>query len=196
MSSEIIGITGLSGSGKTTLAKEVCYKNNEESVFISMDDFWKWACQFNCENPDDMEILAINELYEGLTKLKNGESAEFSIYDFKQREKLDREPKEYKPGKIIVIEGVLILWNEDVRSLIDLKVFIDIPEQICLDRRVERELKKYNKVKSDVERRWRGIVLPQWECHLDPLRKHADIITTNQQSTVDDIFQMLNKKRL
>lgn len=198
----IIGITGRSRSGKSKLAKKLAkdlhHRFGETSLHIDMDYFFIWASEFTCENSTKQESLAIKELCNGLSKLKSGSSASFSIFDCRKKNNSDRH-KKYNSEKFIIIEGILVLWDKDIRDLIDLKVFIDTSNEICRERRLRKALGtkqkgsgEYEDVKVRERNRWEEIISPQWDLHLDSTRKYADIITSNLKDSTEEILTRLS----
>ena len=96
--------------------------------------------------------------------------------------------EEYRPEKIIIIEGILVMFDKKIRDLLDLKVFIDTPNKICKDRRYKN--------KGDENGRWNKIISPQWERFLDKTREHADIIVSDPNEDIVDVLAVLSANKM
>lgn len=197
----IIGIAGRSCSGKSTLARELHEALDKNiSIHIDIDKFLVNSADFNCEKPGELEHEAIKELKVGLSQLKEGKQAEFPIYYFDRKSKLDKPPKQCSSEQTILVDGTLIFWDEDIRDLIDVKIFIDVPDAICLERRLKRYLppkqkgiEEYNNKKARILSRWK-IVSKQWDKHLEPTKEYADITIpyhSNVANAVDIVLTYL-----
>jgi len=199
----IIGIAGRSRSGKTRLAKNLLKVLGEDKArHINVDKFWVYSANFNCEKPGELEHEAIKELKVGLSLLKEGKQAEFPIYDFKEYvKKKDKLPIPCSSAQTILVDGTLTFWNGDIRDLVDIKIFIDAPDAICLERKLEDYLpkekgtEKYKNNKRAYEKRWEETVAPQWDKHLEPTKEHADITIpyhTDIVNVVDTVLAYLS----
>ena len=128
----LIGVAGGTGSGKTTVANRIGQALNEEMVIIPQDYYYRdnpgvsleERAKINYDHPDsfDTELLISH-----LKSLIAGETIQTPIYDFKEHRRIERT-NEIKPAPIIILEGILIFINQDLRSLMDFKIFVDDPE--------------------------------------------------------------------
>ncbi len=194
----IIGIAGRSCSGKSILAQELVErlgKNN--SIHIDIDEFSVNLAEFDCNKPGELESQAISELYSGLFKLKRGQTAEFSVYDFNKKSKLNKPPIKKCPAKFIIIEGAIALWSKEVRDLLDIKVFVDVPDEICLNRRLERALRSSQNrgkdsvsVRENVLKRWK-IISNQWDNYLEPTKEYANVIIPHPEKGTAKILDII-----
>lgn len=184
----IVGIAGRSCSGKSTLAQELAEILGENAIHIDIDKiFWSLA-EFNCASPSEKEDDALQELYQELIKLKEGKTVNFFIFDCHHQRKSTKNPISYHSAKIIIVEGTLLLWSEIIRKVFDLKVLVDVPNEVCLQRRLERHLNRLSdtdteyerdKIKKQILARWE-LISEQWDRYLDSeARMHADVIISH-----------------
>lgn len=198
----IIGIAGRSCSGKSTLARELHKALGEnKSIHINADRFLFNAANFNCKNPNTLELQAIEELKTGLSQLRKGQRAMFPIIDFNRKSKLDRPPKSYRSVPTILVESCLTFWDKDVRELIDIKVFIDVPDNICLEERLKRDLsskqkgtEEYDNAKARILNRWK-IISEQWDSYLEQTKKYADIIIPRNEKGMKKVLDFIANKK-
>jgi len=109
-----------------------------------------------------LEYKAIEELKTGLSRLKNGQQAAFPIIDFGHKSILDKPPIRYYSAPIILVESCLAFWDKDIRELIDIKVFIDVPDNVCLKRRLDRDLASKQKGTEEHEKK-KIVILDRWK---------------------------------
>lgn len=179
MDVKIIGITGGSGSGKSTIVRkisEVC----SDFVFIPQDNYYKSASfinnenitAFNFDHPDafDMELL-----HEHLQSLKNGESIEMPEYDFVHHRRKD-ETLKVKPKKLVIIEGLMVLYDKAIRDILDLKLYVDTPDDIRFIRRLQRDIAERGRTAESVINQYLEIVRPGFFNFILPTMKYADLI--------------------
>ncbi len=184
----IIGIAGRSCSGKTRLAANLHKMlGHNKSIHIDVDKFLVWDAEFNCKDPGDLELEGIKELKTGLSKLKNGQKATFTVLDYKRKYKPARHPIIHNSEGIIILDGTLIYWDKNVRDLIDIKVFVDVPNDVCLKRRLKRQLdskqkgtREYENAKKGTLNRW-NIISNQWDNYLEPTKKYADVVVPHPE---------------
>lgn len=175
----IIGISGGSGSGKTTIVRKIS-EMVSDFVFLPQDNYYKSAefvnnrniTAFNFDHPDafDNELLI-----EHLTALKNGEPIDMPVYDFVQNRRTDRTIH-IQPAKIVIFEGILIFTNKQVRDLIDLKIFVDTPDDIRFIRRLVRDIKERGRTVDSVVEQYLTVVRPGHYEFIEPTKAYADII--------------------
>ena len=176
---KIIGICGGSGSGKTTIVKKI-----EEIVpdfaFIPQDCYYKTSLQmsnknitaFNFDHPDafDNELLI-----EHLLLLKDGKPIEMPQYDFVHHRRKD-EVTIVKPRKLVIFEGILIFFEKSIRDIIDLKLFIDTPDDIRFIRRLKRDIEERGRTLDSVITQYLKVVRPGHYDFIEPTKQYADII--------------------
>jgi len=175
----IIGISGGSGSGKTTIVRKIS-EMVSDFVFLPQDNYYKSAefvnnrniTAFNFDHP---EAFDNDLLIEHLTALKNGKPIDMPVYDFVQNRRTDRTIH-IQPAKIVIFEGILIFTNKQVRDLIDLKIFVDTPDDIRFIRRLVRDIKERGRTVDSVVEQYLTVVRPGHYEFIEPTKAYADII--------------------
>ena len=177
--SKVIGICGGTGSGKTTIVRKIS-ELVSDFVFIPQDNYYKSAeyisnaniTAFNFDHPDAFDN---NLLIEHLTALKKGESIEMPTYDFVHHRRT-QETVHMAPQKVILFEGIMIFTNKAVRDLIDLKIFVDTPDDIRFIRRLIRDIKERGRTLDSVVEQYLTVVRPGHYEFIEPTKSFADII--------------------
>ena len=192
----IIAIAGRSCSGKSTLAWELCKILQKKATHVNTDYSLLNSANLNCEKPTEEDRLIMNDFHKELLKLKSGKEANFPVYDFQNKHRSEEKYK-VQPAEIIIIEGCLVLWDEKIRNISDIKVFIDVSDKICFQRRIGRGLKSreigtknYKESKKKTNERWK-IISQQWDNYLEPTSKHADIIVKDSDSGLEQVLSVL-----
>jgi len=179
----IIGIAGGSCSGKTTASKKI-YETIEHALgesngnicLISQDSYY-FSGDHNT-NYDIPSALDFDLMYENLQKLILNETVEIPIYDFSKHMRTENV-QILNSAKIIIIEGILILTQEKIRNLCDLKIFVEADNTICYTRRLKRDVKERGRTFEEVEKRYLDHVVPCFNNYIYPSRYYANIILVN-----------------
>ena len=193
-SCKIIAIAGGSGSGKTTLAKRISKLIGiNKCEIISQDNYYfdlskKFDYDGGAINFDHPEMLEFKLMASHLKKLKQGNSVNIPCYDFSTHSRL-KNTKKINPTKIILVDGILILNSRELLELFDLKVFIDIPEEIRFERRMNRDINERNRTKEGIHNQWNMQVLPMHKKFVKNTINLADIIISKE----DDFDQLANQ---
>lgn len=175
----LIGICGGSGSGKTTIVRKIS-ELVSDFVFIPQDNYYKSAeyisnsniTAFNFDHPEafDNELL-----FSQLSALKRMEAVEMPTYDFVHHRRAD-ETVMVTPRKLVIFEGIMVFTNEKVRDLIDLKIFVDTPDDIRFIRRLSRDIKERGRTVDSVIDQYLNVVRPGHYQFIEPTKRFADII--------------------
>ncbi|MDD3982173.1 MAG: uridine kinase [Spirochaetia bacterium] len=176
---KIIGICGGSGSGKTTIVRKIS-ELVSDFVFIPQDNYYKSAefisnaniTAFNFDHPDAFDNPLI---IEQLGALKRGQSIAMPTYDFVHHRRTD-ETIRVSPKKVVLFEGIMVFTNKDVRDLIDLKIFVDTPDDIRFIRRLIRDIKERGRTLDSVVEQYMNVVRPGHYQFIEPTKVYADII--------------------
>lgn len=176
----IITIAGGSGSGKTTLTKKIieCFPN--EVTLVHCDDYYKAHSELtyeerskiNYDHPDsyDSELMRSQ-----LAELKAGHGVTAPVYDFSQHNRSDKTQK-IEARKIIILDGILSLYDEKVRELSDIKIFVDVDADIRIIRRIIRDVQERGRSIESVTKQYLETVKPMHELYIQPTKQYADII--------------------
>lgn len=178
----IIGITGGTGSGKTTVAKSVIDRLGSDKVtFISQDNYYKDHSHLSMTEREvinfDHPLVFDNELLlEHVNLLKQGKTAYAPVYDFTVHARSTNETVELKPNNIIIIEGLHVLFDENLRQLLDIKVFVDTDPDVRILRRVLRDIEERGRTIHSVYNQYLTSVKPMHDAFIEPSKKYADLI--------------------
>lgn len=177
----LIGITGGTGSGKSTVSKEILKSIHEKNVaIVEQDSYYKNQSHLNFEervktNYDHPFAFDNELLIEHLKDLLDNKAIEKPIYDFEKHTR-KVETITVEPKKIIILEGILILDNEEIRNLCDIKVFVDTDSDVRVIRRIERDIKERGRTIDSVIDQYMSTVRPAHLQFVEPSKKYADII--------------------
>ena len=176
---KIIGITGGSGSGKSTVVKRI-KERYPNAVLIEMDNYYKSATfvnnsnitAYNFDHPDafDMDLMMQN-----LASLKEGKSCMMPQYDFVHHTRKEEFVK-VEPSSIIVIDGLMVFYDERVRKLLDLKLYVDTPADIRFIRRLKRDVAERGRTVEYVIEQYTNVVRPGHYNFIEPSKAYADLI--------------------
>ena len=177
----LIGIAGGTGSGKTSIAKKLLEEyGNGDVVVIEQDAYYRDISNIpmedrhlhNFDHPDAIDIEFFNQQLISLIK---GQIVEVPIYDFSTHSRL-KGTKTVHPHRVIIVEGILTLHYTILRELMDIKVFVDTPNDIRFIRRISRDIDKRNRTVESVIDQYLKTVRPMHEQFVEPSKYFADII--------------------
>lgn len=177
----LIGITGASGSGKTLVAENIYKRLGSENVVMMQEDsYYKDLSDIpfdertgrNFDHPDAFDH---HFLTNHIKKLLEGHTIEHPIYDYTTHSRKE-ETKTVGPHRIIVLEGILILNEPELKNLMDIKVFIDTAPDICFIRRLRRDIDERGRDVTSVISQYMETVRPMYFQFVEPSKRHADII--------------------
>ena len=176
----VIGIAGGSGSGKTTLLKNIIQTFGPSITVLSHDNYYKRHDEMTyeercCLNYDEPAALETDLMVKQLEQLKNGQEILCPVYDFTVHNRSD-ETILIKPEQVIIVEGILIFENEDLRNLMDIKIFVDADADIRICRRIKRDVNKRGRSLESVITQYQETVKPMHEKYVEPSKKYADIV--------------------
>lgn len=182
----IIGITGGSGSGKTSFILHLKKNFTPDQVcFISQDDYYKpRECQDldkqGVSNFDLPQSIFKDELYEDICTLKAGKAIIREEYTFNNKE-LTPKLLHFNPAPIIIVEGLFILYFEEIRKILDLSLFVQAKDNLKVIRRIRRDQTERNYPIDDVLYRYENHVMPAYEKYIKPFADDVDIIINNNK---------------
>ena len=176
----VIGIAGGTGSGKTTLMNNLIQRFGDVVTVLSHDNYYKrhdelafeQRCQLNYDAP---EALETDLMIAHLTQLRQGQSIECPVYDFAQHNRSD-ETIHVVPKRVIIVEGILIFENQQLRDLMDIRIFVDTDADIRLCRRIKRDVNKRGRTLESVLAQYQQTVKPMHEKYVEPSKKYANLV--------------------
>ena len=196
-----IGITGGTGSGKTTILDKIKNQFSKSDIgFMSQDSYYndngnlsfeeKNKINFDHPNAIDYELM-ISHLIE----LKNGKNIKQPIYSFFEHNRTG-ETKTVRPKKIMIIEGILILNNEKLRDLFDIKVFIDSFIDLRFKRRLNRDINERGRSEKEVIELFNNRLNTMHKLYVEPMKEFCDVIITNNKKNsieINPLIKIINK---
>jgi len=176
---KIIGICGGSGSGKTTIVRKIS-EVVSDFVFVPQDNYYKSAeyisnsniTAFNFDHPEAFDNAL---LFDQLSALKRMESVEMPTYDFVHHRRAE-EIVRVTPRKLVIFEGIMVFTDRRVRELLDLKLYVDTPDDIRFIRRLSRDIKERGRTVDSVIEQYLNVVRPGHLEFIEPTKAFADII--------------------
>lgn len=193
-----IGVYGGTGSGKTTIVAQIVSEfPSSEIQVISQDSYYKdnsnisfeERCTLNFDHPDaiDFELLC-----KHIHALKNGKTIVQPIYSFKTHNRTE-ETVSVSPKKILIVEGILILNYPKLRSMFDLKVYVDADSDMRMERRVSRDITERGRTPQEVLNRYIKTLKPMHQQFIEPMKVHADVVIENHQNNPLDLTKLIDK---
>jgi uridine kinase len=177
----IIGICGGTGSGKTTVAKSILEAiSTGDVVFIQQDSYYRNLKDLpldyrNIANFDHPDALDNDLLVNHIRKLKAGEAVDLPIYDFRTHTRRN-ETLSVEPKPIVIVEGILIFADPRLFEQLDIKVFVDTPDDIRFIRRLRRDIAERGRTVESVIEQYLATVRPMHMQFVEPSKRHADVI--------------------
>lgn len=177
----IIGVAGGTGSGKSTLVKRLQEAFRDEDVATLCHDYYykahpeltyKERTKLNYDHPQSFDT---DMLVEHIRTLKQNVPIERPVYSFVEHNRTD-EKVMVKPSKVIIIDGILIFENKELRELMDIKVFVDTDADIRLARRILRDVRERGRSMESVINQYTSTVKPMHEEFVEPSKRYADVI--------------------
>lgn len=176
----IIGVCGGSASGKTTIVDKLRKKYENDLVVLGHDFYYKAHNDLSFDqraelNYDHPSAFDTDRLIEDVKKLKNGEEIYRPVYDYSIHNRSD-EVVLVKPKPVIVVEGILILENKELRDMMDIKVFVEADADERILRRIQRDVIERGRTLESVITQYRDTVKIMHDTFIEPSKKYADII--------------------
>lgn len=177
----IIGISGPSASGKSLLAKTIVNEiGSDQVVVIPEDSYYKNLDHLSMEersktNFDHPDAFDHQLLLDQLQMLKRGESINVPQYDFTEHKRKNESQKVGK-HRIIILEGILLFVDEALRRELDIKIFMDTALDICLLRRLRRDIIERERSLESVMEQYQNTVRPMYFQFIEPSKRYADVI--------------------
>ncbi|MEE6684900.1 uridine kinase, partial [Limosilactobacillus fermentum] len=177
----IIGVTGGSGSGKTTVSKAIYDNLNGQSVqIITQDTYYNdqadmTMAERKAVNYDHPLAFDSDLLYEQLNQLRHNQAVNMPVYNYEEYTR-STETVRVEPQDVIILEGILILDDERLRSLMDIKVYVDTDDDIRIIRRIQRDIQERGRSLDSVINQYLATVKPMYHQFVEPTKRYADLI--------------------
>ncbi|GAB3418154.1 uridine kinase [Haloparvum alkalitolerans] len=184
----VIGIAGGTGAGKTTVARLVTENVDDSVTRIPIDNYYEDLSHLDYEeradvNYDHPSAFEWDLLREQLETLLEGQSVEMPQYDFEIH---NRKPERItvEPTDVIVLEGILALYDEAVNDMLDLRLYVETDADVRILRRIQRDVVERGRDLEGVIDQYLSTVKPMHEQFIEPTKKHADLIIPEGANTV------------
>ena len=201
MSAHIIAITGASGSGKSHLTDHLfeSLRGRVDLAVIREDSYYRDQSnvpfkQRHGVNYDHPESLEHELLAEHLRQLKAGKAIEVPEYDYSQHNRTTITTS-VEPHRLILVEGILLLSNPQLRELFDLALFVDTPLDVCFNRRLARDVLERGRTEESVRSQFETTVKPMFFEFIEPNKEYAQIMISGEsdiQLMLAEITESLN----
>jgi len=200
----IIGIAGGTGSGKTTVVNQILNEITPDEVcVISQDSYYNATNELTYDqrtkiNFDHPASIDFDLLVKHLKDLKKGKVIEQPIYSFVSHNRGIDTLKTH-PKKVIIVEGILIFNNRELRKMFDIKIFVHADADERLIRRMRRDIKERGRDMDEVLDRYQNTLKPMHQQFIEPTKNYADIIIPNDKYNtvaVDIVRTVINEKLL
>jgi len=179
MGVRVIGISGGSGSGKTTIVQRIS-EIIPDFICIAQDSYYRSAefvgneniTAFNFDHPSAFDT---DLMVDHLCRLKRSEAIEVPVYDFVHHRRKS-ETIRLKPSKLVIFEGIMVFVDQRVRELLDLKLYVDTPDDIRFIRRLKRDISERGRTVDSVITQYLDVVRPGHLEFVEPTKSYADLI--------------------
>ena len=177
----MIGVAGGSSSGKTTISERLVEMTGAQHLSrIELDSYYldrsdetlEQRSQANYDHPDAFDWPLLND---HLAALANGANVPVPIYDYSQHNR-SGATRDVEPNRIVVVDGILVLYDRALRDRFDLKIFVDTAADIRLIRRLQRDVAERGRTTESVIEQYLTTVKPAHERFIEPSKRHADVI--------------------
>ena len=200
MTPVIIGVAGGSGSGKTTVVREIIRNIGKRLVtVIHHDSYYRDVTDLSFEertriNYDHPNSLETPLLVAHLNMLRAGEPVEVPVYDFTQHNRAEAT-ETAEPRKVIIVDGLLILWDAELRRMMDIKVFVDTDADLRFIRRLKRDIQERGRSAESVIDQYTATVRPMHLEFVEPSKRYADVIIPDGGYNLVGVDMLLTKIR-
>lgn len=194
----IIGVTGASGGGKTSVSRAILDSfPNARIAMIQHDSYYKDQAHLSFEervktNYDHPLAFDTDFMIEQLKELLKGRPVDIPVYDYKAHTRSDKTFRQ-EPQDVIIVEGILVLEDERLRDLMDIKLFVDTDDDIRIIRRIKRDMMERGRSLDSIIEQYTTVVKPMYHQFIEPSKRYADIIVPEGVSNVVAI-DLINTK--
>ena len=195
----LIGITGASGSGKSTLAKQIMDELACSTLYLTQDMYYKNALhlteqqrkQLNYDAPQTFDFALLRR---DLKELVAGRPIERREYDFVHYRRYDKDEL-LPPAQVLILEGIHVFYDDEIRSMLDLKIFVQLDADLCILRRLRRDLLERGRTVDSGIEQYVKTVKPMYETYIRNYASMADIVMPNvyeSHKAVEIIVEYVN----
>jgi len=179
----IIGICGASGSGKSTLAKTLAERIEKPCIYLKQDSYYRDHSDMSFEdrvniNYDEPEAFEHDTLYTDLLALKSGKTITRKDYDYTRHCRCDSN-EIIQPAEVVLLEGIHVFYDPSVRDILDFKIYIQVDPDVCLLRRVKRDIRDRGRSVESIYNQYLNTVKPMYEKHIRNYVEFADLIVAH-----------------
>ena len=196
----VLGVAGGSASGKTTIINKIKDHFGDDIAVISHDNYYKAhndmpfeeRCKLNYDHPDSFES---ERMAEDVRRLIKGHSIEMPVYDYCVHNRSD-ETITVEPKSVIIMEGILVLENRELRDLMDIRIYVDTDADERLMRRIRRDMENRGRSIDSIINQYSHTVKPMHEEFVEPSKKYADVIIPRggeNEAGIDILITYLTK---
>ena len=176
----VIGIAGGTSSGKTTITRNIVERFGADVTVIYHDNYYKEHHELSYEervklNYDHPNAFDTDMLVNDLKALKAGKTVQCPLYDYVTYDRSENTMT-IKPSRIIIVEGILIYHFEELRALMDIRLFVDADADVRILRRIARDVKERGRTLDSVINQYLTTVKPMHEAFVEPSKRYADVI--------------------
>ena len=198
----VLGIAGGTGSGKTTVVNQIIkHFPSDQVCIISQDSYYKATDNLSYEertkiNFDHPRAIDFELLVQHLKDLKSGKIIEQPVYSFVTHNRTKHTIQTH-PRKVVIVEGILIFNNEELRNLFDIKIFVHADTDERLIRRIRRDINERGRDIDEVLNRYKDTLKPMHQQFIEPTKNFADIIIPNDKFNtvaVDIVRTVINER--
>ena len=177
----VVGIAGGTGSGKTTVAMAILQRTGKDKIaYIQHDSYYKDLSELppaqrattNFDHPNSLDSRL---MIEHIRQLKKGNAIEVPEYDFTTHTR-KKETQRKEPKAIVLVEGILLFAEPEMRDLIDIKFFVDTDSDLRIIRRIQRDIKERGRTTDSVIKQYESTVRPMHLEFVEPSKRYADLI--------------------
>jgi uridine kinase len=195
----LIGIAGPSGAGKSYLAEHLVGKLKDATI-LPIDAYYPDLSQLSLEersalNFDDPKVLDSALLLAHVESLSRGEEIQQPIYDFANHTRT-AQARTVQPVPFVIVEGLFALYWPELRKLLQTRVYVDMSDAICLQRRIARDVEERGRTAESVEKQFRTSALPMANLYVRPTAQFADVVRDGSAEVRQSVAAILAHVRL
>lgn len=194
----LIGIAGPSCAGKSYLSKHI--SQQLDAALVHLDSYYVELSHLSLvqrahHNFDSPEALDSDLFIEQVRNLSKGIAIDKPVYDFTTHARKPNEFEHVEPREFILVEGLFALYWEDVRKLLGTQVYVDLGLDVCLERRIERDIRERGRTRESVLEQYRTTVEPMAKRFVHPTREFADIVVTGNDDIAHEVTLVMRHIR-